>query len=738
MADTPAISVVIPVYEGAAFVADAVASVRAQTVSVSEIIVVDDGSTDATAEVVRAQGEGVRYLHQENRGPAAARNRGVAAAGGDWIAFLDADDRWPQGKLAAQLEHLRKHPDVVLVSGDMSEVDDDGKVRVESALARHGQLERFRALNGRHIPAAVRELLAANFIPTGTVLVRRHVLVEVGGFNPYLRYGEDLELWCRIAARYPIACVPQVLMWRRRHATNLSGRELPLLRELARVGEVIRGWGRGVLEVQGVDLDRWAAERHTDLGYALFVRDRPAEARAALWRALHTKVNRRAGRYLVLSCLPRPVLAVLRRVTGRRSTALRGRVLSGGARPKRVLLVENGIGYGGAVICLRHLVRNLDRRRFAPLVVTGRRGGPYEALAQDGPWHPIRDRRIDVVAWKARLQDATWPDRMPGLRWVAQQLLARLDDLGNFVPYFVQLLWLALRFRPDLVHANNEPLCNRAAIFVAKVLRVPVVCHVRGQRDAGGLLRWLYGLPDHYLAVSAWVRDEILTLGVDASRCEVVYDGIELAGMDTTAGGAAFRRAHGIGEDRFVIGLVGLLIPWKGHRVLIDAAPEILAATPNAHLVLAGGTPDECRPYEQELRALVQERGLAERIQFLGHVSDMSALYNALDVVLSCSTSPEPLGTVVIEAMTMGRPMIGPAHGGAAEMIEDGKSGLLTRPGDASALAAAIIRLNTDPDYARRLGVAARERALQLFAVEEHVRRVQAAYDRLTLAELTA
>ena len=731
MAEEVSVSVVIPVYNGAAFLAEAVASVRNQTVRPNEVIVVDDGSTDGTPDVVAALGEGIRCFRRENRGPAAARNRGVAAATGDWIAFLDADDRWPEGKLAAQLDYLREHRDVVLVSGDMGEVDDDGRVLVPSVLARHGQLERFRALNGRHMPAAVRELLAANFIPTGTVLVRRDVLVEVGGFNAYLRYGEDLELWCRIAARYPIACLPQVLMWRRRHGANLSGRELPLLRELARVGEVIRGWGRGVVESQGVDLDRWAAERHTDLGYTLFLRDRNAEARTALLRALRTKLNRRAGRYLVLACLPRPVLAGLRRLTGRGVPASPSREASSRTRPRRVLLVENGIGYGGAVICLRHLVRNLDRTRFSPLVVTGRRGGPYEALADDGPWHPIRDRWIDVVAWKERLQGATWPDRVPGLRRVAQQVLARLDDVGNFLPFFVQLLWLAVRFRPDLVHTNNEPLCNRAAIFVAKLLHVPVVCHVRGQRDAGGMLGWLYRLPDHYLAVSRWVRDEIVDLGVDESRCEVVYDGIELDRMDTAADGSAFRRAHGIPEDGFVVGLVGLLIPWKGQRVLIEAAPEILAAIPDAHFLLAGGTPDECRPYAAELCALVDDRGLAARIQFLGHVADMPALYNALDVVLSCSTSPEPLGTVVIEAMTMGRSLIGPAHGGAAEMIEDHESGLLVPPGDPAALTAAIVRLHDDPDYGYRLGAAARERALRLFAVEEHVRLVQAAYDRL-------
>lgn len=405
---------------------------------------------------------------------------------------------------------------------------------------------------------------------------------------------------------------------------------------------------------------------------------------------------------------------------------------------RRILYVENGIGYGGAAICLRHLVRHLDRGRYDPLVVTGRRGGPWEGFGADAPWRPIRDRWVDVVSMKERLAKAAWPDRLPGLRWLAGQALARLDDAANFLPFFLGLLVTALRFRPHLIHANNEPLCNRAALLVGKLLRVPVVCHVRGQRDAGGSLSLFYRLGDHFLAVSNWVRDEIVELGIPPERVEVVYDGIELEQMDRSADGLAFRRAHGLPEEGFVIGLVGLLIPWKGQRVLLDAAPAILAAIPEAHLVLAGGTPEECGPYAAELRERVRKEGLEGRIHFLGHVADMPTLYNGLDVVLSCSTSPEPLGTVVIEAMAMGRPLVGPAHGGAAEMIEADRSGLLVPPGDAAALAAAIIRLHGDPAAAARLGAAARERALALFAVEAHVRRVTAAYDRLLPAAAVA
>jgi len=722
VAETLVISVVVPAHNAALFLAAAVASVREQEPAVAEIIVVDDGSTDATAAV--ASGLGVTLIHQANQGPAAARNAGVAAATGTWIAFLDADDTWVEGKLARQLAVVAAHPEVVLVAGDMAEVDREGNVVCASVMAAHGHLDRFRALGGAPIPRAAGELLEANFIPTPTVLVRRAVVLAVGGFDPALAYGEDLELWARIATRFPIAVVPEVLMRRTRHAANLTGGGLETLRGLVRVGEAIRRWPPGALAGQGVGPDGWAAARYLDLGHALSLAGATREARWALRQSLCLAPSWSAARALLLATLPG---ALARRLRGGWGGADEG-VMVG---RRRILYVENGIGPGGALVCLRHLVRHLDRNRYDPLVVTGRRGGVYEELARDAPWRPIRDRWVEVAGLKGRLATAAWPDRLAGLRWLCGQLLARLDDLANFLPFFLGLLATAVRFRPHLIHANNEPLCNRAALLVGRLLGVKVVCHVRGQRDAGGSLSLFYRLPHHLLAVSHWVAGEIVGLGIPAERVEVVYDGIELERMDPAADGMAWRRVHDLPEDGFVVGLVGLLIPWKGQQLLLDAAPRLFVALPDLHLVFAGGTPAECAGYEAELRDRVRREGLEERVHFLGHVAEMAALYNGLDVVLSCSTAPEPLGTMVIEAMAMGRPLIGPAYGGAAEMIVAGESGLLFPPGDVAALVAAIVRLHADPREAARLGAAARARALALFAVEEHVRRVTAAYDRL-------
>jgi glycosyltransferase involved in cell wall biosynthesis len=403
--------------------------------------------------------------------------------------------------------------------------------------------------------------------------------------------------------------------------------------------------------------------------------------------------------------------------------------------PARILYVENGIGYGGAVICLRHLVRNLDRRRFEPIVVTGKSLAPYKSIAQDATWLPIRDRMLDTLGWQRRIGESGLKRSAPRLASRAQKALGWIDDVGNFLPFFVRLLLAILRHRPALIHANNEPMCNRAALIAGRLTGIPVICHVRGNfGQPSRLLRWLYSLPAHFIAVSHWIADGMAPLGVPAQRTTCIYDGIELEKLDRDADGGAFRRRFGISRDAFAVGLIGLLIPWKGQRLFLEAGRMLMERIRNLQLVIVGGTPEVWADYERELRTAAADPAFKGRVVFAGHVSEMAQAYNGLDVVLSASTSPEPLGTVVIESLALGRPLVAPAHGGAAEMIEDNVTGLLFEPRNAVSLAAQILRLHDDPDVGERLGRAARESALRAFAVRHHVEQVQAIYERVLQA----
>ena len=396
---------------------------------------------------------------------------------------------------------------------------------------------------------------------------------------------------------------------------------------------------------------------------------------------------------------------------------------------KRVLYIENGIGYGGAIICLRHLVRNLDRSKYTPMVVTGRTGPQYEEIDNEAYWKHIPDRHIDIVGAHQKIDHAQWPDKIPGLRFIINQVLARSDDLFNFLPFFLRLLWTTNRFKADLIHANNEPLCNRAALLVGKILKIPTICHVRGDQDGSQAMQWAYNLVDHFIPVSHWVSASIQTkLNIPAEKITVIYDGLELDKLDIYADGKLFRKQRNIPEDSFAVGLVGLLIPWKGQEIFIDAAKILKAKIPNLKMIIVGGTPDDCKSYEIMLRNRVKQEKLENIVSFTGHITDMPIVYNGLDVVVSASTSPEPLGTVVIESMIMERPLIGPNHGGAEEMITHNKTGLLFKHGEAISLANEIEKYYFDKKLRQTLAKNARIHALKTFSVKQHAQHVQAVY----------
>jgi glycosyltransferase involved in cell wall biosynthesis len=194
------VSVVIPTYNLASFLPGAVAGVRAQGWPELEMVVVDDGSTDETAEVLGAlarENANLRWFRQENAGAAAARNRGIEESRGEFVAFLDADDVWLPGKLAAQFEALANKPEAAFSYTDVTLRRPDG-VDEDLACGVPGQ-------------PLLLQLLGGNLFATPTVLARRECFREVGLFDASLRTGEDWDMWMRLAAHFEHARVARPL-----------------------------------------------------------------------------------------------------------------------------------------------------------------------------------------------------------------------------------------------------------------------------------------------------------------------------------------------------------------------------------------------------------------------------------------------------------------------------------------------------------------------------------------------
>ncbi len=221
----PHVSVIIPTYNRARYVTAAIDSVLAQTFTDYEIIVVDDGSTDNTKEVLQSYKDKIHYIYQPNKGVSAARNTGIKAAKGEWIAFLDSDDEWLPEKLEMQMCDLRQYPGAVLSSTN---------VRFESP--NTNLLDHFKDCLCYSIAEPTYIAIPGNinfttsYLFTSTVVADRRSIVEVGMFCEHLTLFEDLDLWLRLSTKGGFVINPLLLVKANRHSEsetlNLSGQFL--------------------------------------------------------------------------------------------------------------------------------------------------------------------------------------------------------------------------------------------------------------------------------------------------------------------------------------------------------------------------------------------------------------------------------------------------------------------------------------------------------------------------------
>lgn len=211
--EMPKVSVIIPTYNYASFIVEAVESVLAQTFKDMEVIVVDDGSTDNTRDVLKRFNGKIIYLYQENRGAPTARNKGIRAAQGEYLGFLDADDLWMPEKLEIQVPILDQDPEVGLVYANTYNV---------GALREHQLLSMANKSGGSG--RIFTKLLEGNFIPSPSVLVRKSCFEEVGLFDDDMGKlaAQDWDMWLRIARVYKVVYVDQVLAKYRYHTRNMT------------------------------------------------------------------------------------------------------------------------------------------------------------------------------------------------------------------------------------------------------------------------------------------------------------------------------------------------------------------------------------------------------------------------------------------------------------------------------------------------------------------------------------
>ena len=286
--------------------------------------------------------------------------------------------------------------------------------------------------------------------------------------------------------------------------------------------------------------------------------------------------------------------------------------------------------------------------------------------------------------------------------------------------------------RIDIVHAYSF-YGNVFALPPARLARTPVV--IASIRDRAPYLtpmqkrvqRYACRLADCILANADAVKDWLIGEGYDGSKITVIRNGVDLSRFDHSSDALAVRREFGLPDDVPLVTVVSRLNRMKGLEQFLEAAAAIRVRVPEARFLIVGETAPNDRPYLSVLTGLAERLGLSDRVVFAGLRTDVPQLLASATVSVMPSLN-EALSNVLLESMAAGVPLVATRVGGTPEAIEDGVNGLLVPPADPAALANAICHLLAEPEFARRLGLAARQSISERFSTERMVSATEQLY----------
>lgn len=385
--------------------------------------------------------------------------------------------------------------------------------------------------------------------------------------------------------------------------------------------------------------------------------------------------------------------------------------LSGSTRAlsavKKILLLESVSQIGGAEKVLLQILQGLDRDRFQPITVVLARPGEFSREAAH--FAPVYHYPIGRYRYVYRL-----------------------------VQRILQLALFVRSERIALIHSNGTK-AHIIGGLVAKLAGVPCVWRLTDLPDlSNSLTKLARRIPAQaYTANSSFHAGRWVQVGLDSRRMVTLFSSTVRQDSLLESGRPSLdpqslRQELALPASALVTTMVGRVQRWKGQHVFLTSAHRVLEEIPDAYFLVVGdalfGLDLE---YRDELTDLVTRLGIADRVRFTGWRRDVPEILAASDIVVHASVLPEPWGNVLVEAMAAGKPVIASDAGGPREIVVPGGTGLLVPPGDAEAMAQAIIALARDPARREALGMGGRERVLNHFTAEVMTEHVQKIWERL-------
>lgn len=398
---------------------------------------------------------------------------------------------------------------------------------------------------------------------------------------------------------------------------------------------------------------------------------------------------------------------------------------------KRIMYCEGNTDgtVGGSFYSLLYLTGGLDRAKYEPIVV----------------FH--EDHSLLPEYTKAGVKTLIVPPYKPLNIMPDNKYLSKLNLIFRVFQKSVNLLGyilfssykkkrLLVENNVDLLHLNNSVLRNNDWMIAAYLADIPCITHERGINNYYPFIsRMLAAKLNAIISISKSVTDTLKRNGIKNKNIVTIHNGIDPEEVCAKISGKDVLKKLGLSQGANIIGVMGNIREWKGQEVAIRAMRKIVDKFPNTVCLLIGDTAKEDNQYKDKLHSIIKELKLESNIIFTGYIKNVSDYLNILQVVLHTSIEPEPFGRVLIEAMSLSKPLIAANDGAVPEIIENEKSGLTFAPGDHEQLAGLVIKLLQDKRYAENVGNEGYRRLLENFHIKVNIEKTQLLYDKILLGK---
>ena len=380
---------------------------------------------------------------------------------------------------------------------------------------------------------------------------------------------------------------------------------------------------------------------------------------------------------------------------------------------KRILYLHAGAEMYGADKVLLELIKGLDKNKFEAHVILPNNGVLVKALQNVGA-------TVTVIDY-------------PILRRKYFNPKGIFEYFTSYRKYSKQIAKYAQDNEIDLVHNNTTAVLE--GIYLKRKLKLPLIWHVHEiivkPKAISDFINMLMGrYADKVITVSEAVAAHVKqSRFIKDGQVQVIYNGVDNAVYHEMEDWAV-REKFAIAPDALLIGMVGRVNAWKGQGDFLEAVTPILEQNPTAMAFLAGSAFEGEEWRVKELETQINSSPVASQIKRIDYYSNTPELYNLFDVFVLPSTNPDPLPTVVLEAMACGKQVVGYRHGGVCEMVADGENGLLAAPNQPKELSKAISTLAENKDLRQQYGEQSLKRQKELFSLESYIKNFSELYEK--------